>query len=43
MEFLLESSHENGICAGAFDGSFTVQFERNFAFWFHVKGKGAAP
>ena len=31
-EFLLESSHENGICAGAFEGSFTVKFERHVAF-----------
>ena len=32
MEFLLESSHENGICAGAFEGSFTMKFESNVAF-----------
>ena len=31
-EFLLESSHENGICAGAFEGSFAVKFERHVAF-----------
>ena len=32
MEFLLESSHENGICAGAFDCSFAVKSHRNVAF-----------
>ena len=32
MEFLLESSHENDSCAGAFEGSFTMRFERNVAF-----------
>ena len=31
-EFLLESWHENGICAGAFEGYFTMKFERNIAF-----------
>ena len=32
MEFLLESSHENASCAGAFGGSFAMKSERNVAF-----------
>ena len=32
IENLLESSHENDICVGAFEGCFTVKFERNVAF-----------
>ena len=32
MENLLDSSIENNVSAGAFQGCFTVQFERNVAF-----------
>ena len=32
MENLLDSSIENNVSAGAFQGCFTVKFERNVAF-----------
>ena len=32
MENLLDSSIENNVSAGAFEGCFTVKFERNVAF-----------
>ena len=32
IEKLRESSHENDSCAGAFESSFTMKFERNVAF-----------
>ena len=32
LENLLDSSIENNVSAGAFEGSFTMKFERNVAF-----------
>ena len=32
IQELLESSHENDISAGAFEGCFALQFDRNVAF-----------
>ena len=32
MENLLDSSIENNVSAGAFEGCFTMKFERNVAF-----------